>query len=287
MQHRLLCVSFVSLAALAAMASAQGASPSDQPLKGPKVQDETVPGESRRFSSGAQGRKDSVGGNIPHKTFMKAIDSLRGDQADSAVRLAKDQIAKLEEIEVELKAAQRSYMQEHRAEIMKARRDADPAVRRRIDTLLSQLQGTKRSKIGEGDADAMEPAAKDQTSKDSGDAMQDEKMTDQGESGAAKANREMLKQLFEGAPKAEDYHGKMWAILTEAQREAVQKEIAKSKAELEAKKTPKKAALKNKGEADADLDLSALPAKVRERLRNMTPEQREEAIRRFLEREGK
>ena len=79
----------------------------------------------------------------------------------------------------------------------------------------------------------------------------------------------------------------MWAILTEPQREAVQKDIAKSKAELEAKKTPKKAALKNKGEADADLDLSALPAKVRERLRNMTPEQREEAIRRFLEREGK
>ena len=91
------------LLAAAGSAHAQDATnPDSQPLRGPSVRDDTVPGEGRRFTGGAQRRKDAVGASIPNRIFIQAIDSLRGERADPTLRLAQDQADQIDAMLLEL-----------------------------------------------------------------------------------------------------------------------------------------------------------------------------------------
>ena len=60
MIRRTLLASLCSLAAFASPALAQEKTPIDQPLRGPSVKDDTVPGESRRFTGAGVKKKETT-----------------------------------------------------------------------------------------------------------------------------------------------------------------------------------------------------------------------------------
>src|SRR5262245_52603497 len=85
----------------------------DPTLQGPAVKSGGVPGENRQFGDGKVKGKERMGTEIPHRLFMKALDSLRGDTADASVRLSSEQDAKINKINDAFTAAVSSYRQAH------------------------------------------------------------------------------------------------------------------------------------------------------------------------------
>jgi hypothetical protein len=91
---------------------------------------------------------------------------------------------------------------------------------------------------------------------------------------ASKAAMTQLKKLMEGAPKPADVQVKVWNTLTEGQRLLMKEEM-------------ERLAKEGRGGADPMLDNPRLPAELREKLANMSPEERREAIRKYREERGK
>lgn len=265
--------------------------PDEQPLRGPTVRDDTVPGESRRFTGGAQKRKEAVGASIPNRIFAKAVDSLRDEGADPTIRLAPEQAEQIAKIERDLRQKQLAFLSEHREEIAELRASASPEVRRRLESLLPGSAGARARRNAETPDSAKAPKADkpesggDQMQMDGGDApMKDDKAS-------AQATLDRVTKLLEAAPKLEEVHGSVWAVLTPAQREHVEKQIERLKAETAAKREDIKGTRKEKkaeaakpatpASSDSAPDLSKLPPRLRERWDSMTPEQREEALKRL------
>ncbi|MBS0195887.1 MAG: hypothetical protein JSR77_03935 [Planctomycetes bacterium] len=261
----LISMSVLALATLAGTTFAQDAKPDQgkDVLKGPPVKEGGVPGENRKFTGGKGDRKERMVTQIPHPMFLRAFESIKGDSVDAAVRLSDEQSKKLTAIDASFKDAQKKYKDQHMDEVNKLREDLPKDARRRLDTQL----GTRPAK-GTPDAEDMD-----------GDKPVDEKKAE-----AAKAR---MKELLEGAPKPDEYHAKMWAVLTDAQKPVVQKELDKLTENMKARRdgTGKPGAGKP-GEVPAnfDGDISKLPPKMQERLKNMTPEEREKALQRLKER---
>ncbi|MEI7657515.1 MAG: hypothetical protein WCK33_05560 [Phycisphaerae bacterium] len=283
----------VLIAACGAANAQESKSPDQQPLRGPTVRDDTVPGESRRFTGGAQRRKDSVGASIPNRVFVKAIDSLRDEQADPTIRLAPEQADRIAKIERDLRQKQLAFLSEHRDEIAEIRRSAPPEMRRRIEQLFPGSAGARARRNAEENA-VDQPAKAGPSESDGQMQMDGADATMRDDKAAAEAIRDRAAALLEAAPKVEEVHGSVWAVLTPAQREHVEKQVERLKAELAAKRDEAKGNRKEK-EADAVKtgaspapavapDLSKLPPRIRERWESMTPEQREEALKRLKNR---
>lgn len=279
MLARSFLASILSLAATAGLAPAQEAKPDDQPLKGPAVKDDSVPGESRRFTGGAIKKKEAVGETIPHQAFLRSLSVLKAPDIDPTARLSDEQASKIEQISREYRESQRAYMEEHREEIAKIRKKANPELRRRIDSALGE-PGLRTIKEVTPSKDQAKAPAKD------GDAS-DESMMQKPENEAEEtALKTRAAEIAQGAPKSSDAHAKIWAVLTASQRPIVEKELARVKKELEARRDgAKKGDAKKKSGADAEnIDLSKLPPAMQERLKNMSPEEREKAIERLRNR---
>jgi predicted Fe-S protein YdhL (DUF1289 family) len=238
------------LLAAAGSAHAQDAKePDSQPLRGPSVRDDTVPGESRRFTGGAQRRKDAVGASIPNRIFIQAIDSLRGERAD-------------------------------------LRTSATPEMRRRLDQLMPGSAGARARRNAEASPPEQQakPDGGDNKAMDGSDPMMKEGQA------APEAAQARIAELLAAAPKLEEMHGSVWAVLTPPQREHVEKQVERLKAEAAAKRGDAKDARKQKQaepakpNAAGSPDLSKLPPRLRERWESMTPAEREQALKRLKDR---
>lgn len=283
------------LAAFAAPALAQSKSKPDQPLLGgPKVGATGVPGEHRTFGGQPAGRKDRMGDEIPHRLFMHAVDSLKGD---AAVRLSDDQAARIKGISDEFTAQVDAYRQQHGEEAKELMSKVPPEDRRRIAEALG-LGGPGR----EGGPGAKTPgerpfrrpgAAKGKRTAETG--AQPDPMQDKPSQAQAEKAREQLKALFEAAPKPADTHAKIFAVLNDAQKKAVQESIEKTRAELEKRRGENRKDAKKPGDAkpgdtkpgDAGGErgralVQNLPEDVRAKLKGMEPAERREFIRKYL-----
>lgn len=274
------------VAAAGSVQAQDGTRPDQQPLRGPSVRDDTVPGESRRFTGGAQRRKDSVGASIPHRIFARAVDSLRGEEADPTIRLAKDQADRIAALERDMRAKQAAFVGEHREEIAELRARATPEMRRRLDQLLPGSVGTRARR--DADATAPEPQGKP---KEGDDRAMDGSggMMKRGQA-APEATRERIAELLAAAPSLEEMHGPIWAVLTPPQRAHVERQIDRLKAQAAPRRADAKDARKDKPveagtpKKAGEIDPSALPPRLRERWESMTPAEREEALKRLKDR---
>ena len=109
-----------------------------------------------------------------------------------------------------------------------------------------------------------------------------------------------LQELLESAPKPADTHAKMFAVLTDAQKPVLQKELDRLKKEVEDRQMAPKARKKVEGRLGKDgkepgagapdagpitsIDDPRIPERMRERLKNMRPEDRQQALERLKER---
>jgi hypothetical protein len=268
-----------SLVALAGYATGQE---SNAPLAGPEVKDTPVPGENRKFTGGNKGRGEKVARPLPHRAFVRAFEVLKGDNVDSALRLTSAQEDSLKALDADMKSAQRKYIEEHKQEIDALRAEGGPEVRRRLDAMLG-TPPRERPDAGNG-ATPGEGGKKPKGERPKGDVPMEENMMDSdkgaGETGRPSEElRNKARELFEGAPKPEETHAKMMAVLTDAQKPVVQQEIERLRKEAQSK-----GGRPGPGAGDRKPQDGQLPERMQERLKNMTPEEREEAIKKYRER---
>lgn len=334
-------VTGLMLVALAGTATAQSSAdkPSGDPvLRGPRITDNSPPGERGSFgggrAKGAQGQRP-----IPQPAFMKAVMALNADGAAAETRLSTGQEDQLKAIEQEFRDSQREFITQHGDQVRELAGQLPPEDRARLrelfgaqggegDKLVKSLKDAPGKKpkrggnLGKKNTDTPSPDA-EKTSDGmmapplemgAGDVKPDEQQT--------QAAREKFKSLMEQAPRVEQARGKMWAVLSEPQRQLVEGEIKKAREEMQARQieeskkkksaggrgVKKSSVAGNSDEAvrkrpapgdarrgpDAKggpaldkppvaIDESRVPAKVRERLKDLPPEQREEAIKKIRE----
>jgi hypothetical protein len=295
------------------------------PLKGPSGNDNSVPGETRRFAGQGGDRKERAAqAPVRHPMFMKALDVLRGD-ADASVRLTDAQEEGIRKADADLRDKTQAFRTEHQAQIRDLMSKLTPEDRRRFAALAGMMgndradgrgqpqrrpaaggQG-KRPEGGEAGGQGKRPAAGGEGKRPEGRPARapegDGMMTDPAQSEAA---RDQLRALMETAPRPEDSHKAIFALLTDSQRPLVEKEIERLRTEMDkraqeggkqldreaerAKRTlDKKDAPDGKSDAAGGKDITSIddpriPERARERLKNLPPEQQREALRRMRER---
>lgn len=306
----------VTLAMVLAVGASHAMAQDGDALKGPKVKDSGVPGESRNFGGGGDGKFDREQ-ILPHRAFMRAFEVVRGEDA-GALRLTEKQEAELKAIEDSFRAEMDKYRAEHREEAKRLIADLPPQERRRAMELLGGPGGPgaeRRGPEGRGPAGGGPDGEKGPRQRpgqrggegrgerrggpdgpkgerpadapmDGGpmDGPRDERGGEpRGERGEkpdpakAEAAKARLKELIEAAPKADDTHSKMFAVLTAEQKAAVEKELEQVKKDMQQRREEmyKERVKKDiKGKID-EMGDDAAPEKVREMIRNLPAEERE------------
>ncbi|GJQ29511.1 MAG: hypothetical protein HBSAPP03_13950 [Phycisphaerae bacterium] len=260
----------LTLAALPAMAQSDKPAP---PLKGPTVKDGSVPGENRSFAGGGKGLRDRAQQETPHRLFMAALNALRGEKADTAMRLSPEQDEKLRAIDREFQASVEAYKTEHAAEF----RD-----------LVANLPLEDRKRVGEFFG-GRRPAALVRPNAPQGEPMDAMKDADPK---AVEAARGRLRELIAGAPQPSEVHAKMYAVLSESQRPAFQAELERLKKDMLDRRAPgkvekqvdKKSPDAAKDDGPMRLDDPRIPEAARERIKALPPDQQREAFRKLRER---
>lgn len=257
----LACASFSAGSAVAA---------DDPPLKGPKVNDQSVPGESRRLGTNQQGDRKDRNPGLQHGLFMRAVNALKGEKADAKVRLSDEQSQKIEGIDREYREQVRAYLNKNSDEVRKLMGDLPENERKRVREGLGRgLENAgaspKQGGKGKGKHAAVESEGK-----------KDEAPADPQKAAAAKSR---LKEIHEGAPQATEVHAKVFGVLSADQRAAVEAALKKWKDEKADKGD-------GANEKKPEGNVGAARERMREKLKDMTPEERREAIKKFRERRG-
>lgn len=261
-----------------APALAQQSPAKEPPLKGPAVKDGGVPGQQRKFSGGAGGdRKDRVSQQVPAVAYMRALHVLRGDKADQALRLTPEQEDQIKTAEREYRDQVDAYRTAHAEEIKALREQLPARERRRVDELL-RAPGRPAEQRPKDAKPADRPARDDAP-------MMDEPMQEQ-DAAAIEAARNRLREIAEGAPKPADTQARVYSVLTPPQREVFNTELERIRKELQNRR-PGQQGGKPAGKPGepAALDDSRIPERIRERLKDATPEERERILKELQERQ--
>jgi hypothetical protein len=287
------CVIRVTLALSLAVGCAHAMAFEPDPLKGPKVKDSGVPGENRKFGGGGEGQFDREQ-ILPHRSFVRCFDVLRGEKA-GALKLSAEQEAQLKSADQAFRAEMDTYRAKHKDEARTLLADLPPEARRRAMELLGV--GGPRDGQGPGRerGPAREKGQRPERGPDAPPMDGGEKPVNTEKAEAAKAR---LRELFEGAPKPDEVHTKMFAVLSAEQKAAVEKELESARKQMQDRRQEmyKERVKKDiKGKMDeAGKDGAMDPAKVREfiqglpdderqKIKDMDPKERREYVRKLWE----
>jgi hypothetical protein len=281
------CLALVPVLTLASGALAQdkAAPPKDkaadqQILRGPKVTTERVPGVQDGFGDdqGKGDRKSRPTPPLPHEQFMTILHTLEATETPADLRLTETQKDTIQGIDTAFKAEVRKYRDEHQDEMRQLLKEGGPEVRERL-----------RARRPEGATDGQTRPAADDT---------DKPMEKTGDKPAASqepspALREKFQEFRRNAPKPTDAETRMWHELTDPQQkfltprlEAARADVAKQFEERAARRQVEQRLKKKEGSADGQGQdgppaLDRLPPRLRERLEQMSPEERQKALERL------
>lgn len=254
--------------ACAAFSAGAAIADNDPPLKGPKVNDQSVPGETRRLGNDQQGDRKDRNPGLQHGLFMRAVNSLKGEKADAKVRLSDEQVQKIEAIDREYREQARAYLSKNSDEVRKLMSDLPEKERKRVREGLGRgLENAGVSPKEGGKGKGKRAAAE-------GGENMEAAPADPQKAAAAKAR---LKEIHEGAPQATEVHAKIFGVLSADQKAAVEAALKKWKDEKADKGD-------GAGEKKPEASAGAARERIREKLKDMTPEQRREAIKKLRER---
>ncbi|MGH7244667.1 MAG: hypothetical protein ACREJD_14740 [Phycisphaerales bacterium] len=251
----------------------------DAVLKGPKVTDGGVPGTRRPFGDGQGGdnKQKLADRPIPQTEFMRAIGALRDDNTPDTLRLTEDQQTKIRAINKEFEQSMRAFREAHKGEFEEMRGKFGDRGR--------PPRGDNKPAAPNADGDQMAPPPPPPQPPPHGGPGQ-------GPDGAA---RQKFEELRAQAPSPKDAQAKIFAVLTDAQKpvvqerlESIKKDMAERGLEGRAREEVRRRLQKQGADgAQGKFNADNLPPKMQERLANMTPEEREQAIQRFRERGGR
>lgn len=258
----------VAVALVGAAGTAVAIEPSGG-LSGPSVQDRKVPGVNGTF--GERGDRRPGQYEVPAQVVRQALEEALGPGAPEAVRASDAQHAKVRGLLEAFQVEQRKFMEENRAEMAKYR----------------SLGGPRR-KPGEESAKG---APKDP--RPAGGTGEMSEMTDEQRSEMMERARELREKM----PKFADTQTKIWAELSDAQKQAVEARLEAWRTEQQKKeaeryaerqlKQRENAAPNAKGPANPGGPAREITPEQRERfmraLERMSPEQREQLLQRIEE----
>lgn len=253
-------------------------------LGGPKVKDNSVPGQARQFAGGS--REKGAPRPLPPMAFMRVIGTLDGENAPEGLALSDEQRTQLESIREEHKTLMRVYAEQHKDEVLALRDQLPEPERRRIDGFLNG-QDAPGGEAGERGRDGRDgrwgkkggerPAPEDRPMDGE---MMDAPRGERGEraepSPEALAARQRMREIMEGAPKFEDAHAKAMAVLTPEQQEHVKAKLEEARARAEERRA---GGGRREGGPDREKLLEQLSPEEREQLKAMTPEERKAFVR--------
>ncbi|HLP85387.1 MAG TPA: hypothetical protein VK157_13640 [Phycisphaerales bacterium] len=241
--------------------SVQTARADDDGLGGPKVKDNSVPGNRGKLGDGSRERGE--GRPQAPRAFVRAVESLKAESTPAELRLTAEQESKIKTLREEFEAKVQAYRDANKDEVIKLREDVGPRERRRIDEM---LRGP-----GEGPRDG---ARREERPKgEPGDGMMDEgKPVDEAK---AEAARKRLREIMEAAPQPTEVQTAVMGVLTEQQKEHVRTTMEKMAKERQEE-------MGGRGEGM----LERLSPEDREKLKNMSPEERREFIREKMKERG-
>lgn len=252
-------------------------------LKGPKVVDGGVPGTRRPFGDGQGGdnKQRLADRPIPQMEFMRAVNVLRSGKTPESARLTEEQQTRIKEINVEFEQSMRAFREAHKDE---------------FEEMRGKFGDRGRAPKGDrkpgpnADGDQMMPPPPP----DGGPRPEAGK----GPDGAA---RQKFEELRAQAPSPKDAQAKIFAVLTDEQKpivterlDSIKQEMAERGLEGKAREEVRRRIAKQNGpdeekagrpvDGPGRFDPENLPPKLKERLANMTPEEREQAIQKMRER---
>lgn len=243
---------------LAPLTVAQETKPAETPplLRGPKVVEEKMPGTQEAFVRGSEG---AMRDRVPDRVIEASLRRLQSAESPEDVRLTENQINQIRDIQQDVRVSLRDYTEAHAEEV------------RRLTRLVSARSDRPRVRA---QAEAMEPMS----------------VTDS----EAENARRRLEEIRAGAPTSADAHARIWRILTEPQRAAIEADIARFRTEMEERMTAAylERRMRNaQGEGAATppvrplvQQLDFVPEQLRQRIAALPPEQRERLIQRLRER---
>lgn len=281
MKARNLSAAILVLFAGAALAIAEPA-PSDPVLKGPQVKDGGVPGSRRPFADRQPGdnKQRRADRPMPQMEFMRAVNVLRDESTAANLRLTDDQQKKIQEINKEFEQSVRSFREEHKAEFQAMRSQGEGQFGER---------GRPPRRPGPQSGDAPPPPPPESKDGPEGSEMAPpppEHPAPPTQPDAAM--RQRFEELRAQAPTPKDAQAKIFAVLTDEQKPIVQERLESIKKEM-SERGPRDRArsggpLGSGGPNQGRFNPDNLPPKLQERLANMTPEERQEALAKFRER---
>lgn len=180
------------------------------PLRGPEVRDEQPPGPGAGLIGG--GGDQRIGERIPLRVFLAAVRALDGEGMDELVRLTDEQRRLLREYGDEFQRQRREYMERHAGELRELRAAAGEGQRRR-----GGEPGGRNTEMGE-----------EEGRREGGGRRAPQGGEPAGDRGAA---LERLREIERGAPQPEELYKRVWAELRPEQREVVERELDRFRAE--------------------------------------------------------
>lgn len=196
---------------------------------------------------------------IPPRVIEAALRTLMADDAPEHVRISPEQAEQIRQIEADVREAVRAYTESHAPEVRRLTRIAESGRNRAMS-----------------DATESQPSEAD-----------------------IERARARLTEIRAAAPGPADAHARIWRVLNETQRSFMEAELARFRAEMDARMTEaiverRMRQQQNAGERPAQAEtpqrrrlaqeLDFLPEELRMRIAALPPEQRDRLLARLRER---
>jgi hypothetical protein len=269
----------------------------DKGLGGPAVKDESVQGQPRKLAGGKGNPRDAAresAQRVPHRGFLRALMSLQNDDAAASMRLTEGQLATIKQANEKFVDSATDYASTNKATIEQLRDQLPMQERRRVEGFLRVAEDIAllRDVTNMTDAPKGEPGQRgprDANKDKGGEGAKDAQQVDEAK---AKEARDQLRTIVERAPNPADAHAAMMAVLTEEQKAFVKEQGEKmrgGRGDRHGRDGPAREGEMGKGEGREGAKGKGrgqgprLTEEQREKLKNMTPEERREFMRKMRE----
>lgn len=264
----------------------RGPNHSSDVLSGPKVGERPIDLEG---SSEMRRERPAAGELMKARLFQRALDSLRTEQAGDD-RLSDAQDAQIKEIRSAFEGQLRAYREEHREEARALMAQLPAAQRERVQRALAGPEGPRgeegrRPRDGR-DGEPGRRARGPQGARPDADEMMSPEPPSPEQVEKAQGR---LREIAEGAPKPDETHAKILAVLSESQRQRVGAEVErlrdeaaqrrdKEMGEQRAKRAVREGAQGAAGEKGDRGWLRDVPREELRKLRDLPAEERKAAM---------
>lgn len=287
-----------SVLGLSTSADAQHARRDDGALRGPRVRETRVPGQESRLTDSQMRGRPVADGMKRHATFIQGLRMLGSGRIGEDLRLTEDQIIKLRKMEQNFRSSVKQFGQQRGKD---SQRKVD---RTRDRTSADGKRGPRRQDRSQTDKrpdrqrNFQRPERDDEMRRDVNRRPRDAKPTDMRDmrpraNGPERGDRgrNLTQDRSKIASRITDHEKRLFMVLTEAQRQALRQHMERvHKKDVQQRKDKVAHQRDTKGRGfgqqrgGKERLTDRIPTQLRQRLENLSPEERQRVIKRLRNR---